>query len=572
MFVITRSLFTRSIAAVALALSLLAPGLRAGNAPVLAAVKLPPVKTLSDKLMGVARAVYPGQETEMMAMMFLGMFGYPSYPGVSATDGLTIFFFEGAAEQDMPFVLMGKIEASSPLRVAFTRQPDPNNPMDAMIAPGWEVEDRDGWALFSSDTANFKLVSDVAALAKLSADITDFDITTRVYIGPETMDKWARELKEGLTERHIEAGGTPDDERLAFKQRYVDFLASIGENLKWADFGLNVDAQAIALGGAVQALSDTPEFLLFSSSAGGKVPVADFVNTSAAMILAGNMDMGAISTYLDTLETRALEHATAQGQALVKQAAEANREYLAMLAGDWAGNMNFAGTDVTTAYLAGGNMDSATLTRISQAYYEELIPALMEHLAEMGMAEDGAAEFEFKSGVSKIAGNAVDEVISHVATYEFHQGDQEPTKSVQTEETYFTVSGGDVVVASDLDALKALAEVVVTGKPVANNVASRLALASGEVYQFALDLKPFISSFTGEMEPETQAAKAALKQLASADLAPISGNLTIGDGKAKGLNSIPVSTLAAIADTVRRVQQAEKEAQNHGGSMGPMGQ
>lgn len=554
---------TTGLVLAAIAFFALAPARAAdGNAKVLAAVKFPSLKTFTEQVMNLARVVYPGQQTEMMPMLFLGAFGYPSYPGVSATDPVTVFFFEDAEAASMPFVIMARMQSDSMTRAALTRQPDPSDPMSAMTSFGLTAEDRGGWTLLAKDPANLALAGDPQALAKLTDTMTDFDITVRMFIGPEMMDEWTRQMKQELEDRYLEEGGAASDEALASQQRYVDFLATIGKNLEYADLGLDLGAQTLSLGGAIQAIEGTPEYQLLSATAGGKVPVADFVSAAAPMIFAASLDKDAVAAYYDSLEARAMKLANADGQKLLQRMGEVTREYFAMVGNGAAGSLEFSGENPVTVSVGAGKMTNDKVVSLTKIYYDEILPEAIEHFKGIGMPWLEGTKFELKPDVAKAAGLPVNEVIAHMVEVDVVPGsdaDPKPT-GIQTEESYFAIVGGNVVTATDVKTLEAVAAVVKAGQPVADSVASRLTLASGQAFGYACDMKPMVENLTGALEPQTQAAKSALKQLAASDLAPLTGTVTLGKGKAVMLNSLPVSTLTAISNTARRVQQAESEA------------
>ncbi|MEO0797216.1 MAG: hypothetical protein AAFX93_18840 [Verrucomicrobiota bacterium] len=538
-----------------------------GNDNVLAAIKFPPVRAFTDSLMGVARQVNPGQETEMLPLLFLGAFGYPNFAGVSETEPVTVFLFDSTDSEEMPFVILSKMSDSAALRNALTAQADPGNPMAAMLAPGFSVEDRDGWTLFSSSPENFKLVKNVSELAAMGKSVDDFDVTFRFFIGPEKMSTWVNTLKEEVTDEHLMSGGSEKDEDLGFKLRYIDFLATIGENLDYYDFGIDINNQAISLGTVLQALEGTPEYTMLSAKAGGSSTVGEFVSASAPITYVSNIDMKAVAEYYSVLNHRALKLATDEGKALLKRAAQTNAIYFSKAGNSTAGSLDFDNDAAISSSVASGNLSNDELVKISKSYYDDILPAVLKHLAEMQFSDEAAAEFVLKENVGEVAGDPINEMISKIKVdtgLSLHEDENDAQPEYETEESYFAVVDGNVVTANNIDALKALAKVVAGGKAVENNAASRIELASGEAMGYQIDFKPLIDMMIESNSMQSQSAKQVYKDLSSADLEPAAGGVTLGNGRAKATLSAPLSSIVKIMEAQKRIEQAELEAQTFG--------
>ncbi|MGE9297057.1 MAG: hypothetical protein ACQKBV_12290 [Puniceicoccales bacterium] len=547
----------------ALAIAPLATYAAADTDNVLAAVKFPPLKTFSDKLMGVARQVMPGQEVEMYPMLFLGAYGYPNYPGVSDKDPVTMFLFDSEVEGNKPFVILSKISADSPLRNALTAKSGGGNPM----ALGMSIEDRDGWTLISNDPANFKHVTDVAALAKLAGEVEDFDITTRFYIGPDKMAEWVDEMKAKARDEHVKAGGAATDEALAQKERYIDFIATIGENLEFFDFGIDINNSAIGLGTALQAIKGTPEYAMLSAKSGGDVPVAQFVEAAAALVYSSSVDVDAVETYYNVLHDRAMKIATKEGQKILEEAAQANKEYFAMMGNGSAGAMDFMDDKALTQTVSSGKMDNDKVVELAKLYYDKLIPQVMSHLEFLDVGSDNAAEFEIKPGVAKLDGKSVNEVISRIKTPDpvsAANPNAAPTSSIKEESSFFAIVDGNLVSASNQDLLATLVKAVESGKAVDNNVGSKITLADGEAMAYQFSFEPLITWMTSSFPMQSETAKQALKSIQSESLDPASGKVTLNSGKAKATFAAPLSSIIKLTEARRKIEQAEIEAQTFG--------
>ncbi|WP_309383322.1 hypothetical protein [Cerasicoccus frondis] len=532
---------------------------------VLAAVKFPPLKTLSDELMGLARKLAPGQQTEFYPMMVLGPFGYPSYPGVSQSDNITIFFFEPQkGELTTPYVILTKMEPDALVKKTLTMKAEGNNSMFAFLTPGLEVAERGGWTLFSDEAAYFDYASDIDALVDMADDIEGFDITMRVYMGPETVASWSEIMKEEIADAHVLAGGAESDPGLLHKQLLVDFLATVGSNLEWFESGLDLDAEAVSLGFSVQAIKGTPEYDALSMPVGGPVPVGEYINASAVSFLS-KWDMAAVVDYYGVLEQRAMQIATEEGREMIKKASEYNRKLLAQMSGGHAGSMSFEQEKPLSSSALGGAFDAAMLDASLHFYYDELFPYLLETFAPQG--QQGVVEMVYRSQVAETSGAPVSEIETKTPDLPIGltQGEASEATEDSAEKMFVTVIKGNVLGSSDLQDLESLAARVSDETPLEDSVAQRLALENGQAARLQIDVCEVVNMLSEDYEPESEVARQAIKKLGKSDLEPLTGVMTIAEGQGVYLFSAPVSTLVEFSDTHRQIRQAEKDMDAHGG-------
>ncbi|WP_309399161.1 hypothetical protein [Cerasicoccus maritimus] len=536
--------------------------LRAEEAPqVLAAVKFPPLKKLTAEVMGVARKLSPGQQTEFLPMMALGPFGYPNYPGVSETEPVTVFFFEPQKGEPTPYVILSKMESTSLIKTALTMKSQGGNSMFAFLTPGLSVTERDGWTLFAENEAAFDYATDVDALVDLSNEISGFDVTARFFIGPERIAKWVELMKDEIAEAHVLNGGAESDPALLHKQLWVEFLATIGENLAWSGMGLDISQETLSLGFSVQAIKDTPEFEALSMPVGGEAQVGDFVAASTISFLS-KWDMPAAQKYYDVLEARGLKIATDGGKEWITKAGAYNREFYAKLDGTHAGTMSFSDETPVSTNAMGGSFDADTLDRVMHFYYDELIPYLMKEYTPP--EQQGLVELLYKSKVGEAAGQPVFEVESKTPDVAptLDEGD---TTEFMTEQTYFAAVDGDLLGSTEMSDLEALAQRVSKAEPADGSVAQCIQLKPGEAMQMQVDVRSLVKLMNQEFEPESEVARQSMRKLAKSELAPLTGALTIGQGQGVYRLTAPVSTLEKFAEAQRQIKQAEDDM-SHGGS------
>ncbi|WP_269540205.1 hypothetical protein [Cerasicoccus fimbriatus] len=540
-----------------------AAAIQAQEAPkVLMAIKLPPPKSLSDDLMGLARKIVPGQQTEFLPMMVLGQFGYPSFPGVSETENVTVFIFEPQKGEAEPFVIMAKMDNDAMLKNALTAKAENTGSMFGMLTPGFVTTDRDGWTLFSDTEANFTYASDMDALEKIADQMSGFDINLRIFIGPENAAMWTEKIKNKLADEHLLEGGSESDPELLRMNQWTDFFASIAQNLEWFSGGIDIDPETVAVGWSVQAIEGTPEYELLSMKAGGEVPVAQYVPASTYSY-AYRLDMDAVQKYYDVLEERGMLMATDEGREWITKLGEYNRKLFAKMDGTAAGVFPMFDESVVGNGVLGGDIDEDTFNEVMQFYCNEFFPYAIKTLA----ADSPMMNMEYRTDVAKIDDRSISELVSTYRNIQVELNEDEGSEEsdVTTDNSFFLTINGDMLSAASLEVLEGLAKNVAEQTPVEDSIASRIQLKAGQSSAYRIDVRSLMNLFTSEFESESEVARQAYKSLASSDLEPVTGVTSLGDGRMTDKVSAPVSTLVKFAATYRQIQQAEGDMQNHSG-------
>ncbi len=543
-------------------LALFSVSLSAAKLPddVMAVVKFPPPKTFTEKVMSVARAIQPGQQTEMMPLFFLGAFGYPNYPGISQTDNVSVFLFDSEVPSEMPFVVLAKVSKDSTLR-------------QTAASFQWAMEDKGGWLLLSKDPSYLKLIKDIAPYEAVNAEPADFDVEFRVFLGQEKVKTWAANLKEMLEGRHAEAsGGKHEAIDLYKKTRFVDFLAMAGENLNWAELGVDLSAETITIGSLVDARAGTAEATFFSAKAGGPVPVAEYITSQGFMSYTSNFDIKASSAYYTVLETRAMGLVGEKGKAWLTEAGKIIQSYFADSDGTSAGSVAMQGSDSRVVSASGGTYTDKLVVDSTKVFADKLLPELftsLPYFKRHGMDYT----FAFQENVAEVDGTPIHEFTT-TFTMTPSAGEEEESLAktlsepfTQSQTNYYAVVDGTFLSASMLDDMKTLIPAVKAGVPVDGNV-SDLTLASGEAMAYEVDLTAYFGIGLANL-PDDAPAAAQMKQvydeIKAAKLAPATGKVTTGKNRLKGTFSLPVTSLAKIVQGFQKLQPADPTYQMNGG-------
>lgn len=515
----------------------------------MAAVKFPPPKTLTDKVMTIARVIQPGQQTEMLPLIFLGSFGYPNYPGISETEAVTLFIFDADAAAfgtPPPMVLMAQIAKDNPLR---------------QLLPSFEIyaQDRGDWLLLSKDPAAFEQITDFDALVAIARKKAEFDIEARIFLGKDKVSLWTNNLKEIVTERHSAAtGGDHQPIDVNKKLRFIDLAAASLENLEWTEIGINLTPDAIELGKLVQATPGTPEATLFSSPAGGNVPAAAFLKPGDTLDYYGKLNYPALHAYYEVIAQRAEGMVGPKGKEWLAKADEIIEISLKQGDGSTAGSMSSSGLKSNNTSLAGGSYTDESLTKILDISYNELTPQVMAALSQTQYAID-AISIDYTPNTTSHEGVAIHEV-TIVTDMGDDLEDLPPAfAELQSQSFYYAVISGYMVQTSTLGEMETLIAAAKAGKPLPDSIAATLPLVPGAALQYQYDI---ISQVAGSFEamaefmPEGSPMIATITQLKQANLKPATGAVTHSNNRLKATIAFPVETVARAVQAMQAMQAA----------------
>lgn len=519
-------------------------------------VKFPPPKTFTEKAMGLARAVQPGQQTEMLPMFLLGGFGYPNYPGISETENMTVFFIESPQHPAPQMVILGKVSAESNLRQSVKNLK-------------WVVEDRQGWVLLARTQAAIDAVTDIQPLIKVNGEKGDFDVEARVFVGKERTQKWANELKSWVKDRHTAAtGGAHEPIDVIKKQRFIDFAALTASNLEWVEIGVNITPDTVTIGSAVKAAAGTPEASFLSSAKSGKVGVGQLLTADGMFVYQGLVDNAAMKSYSDVQVARAESLSGEKGKAWLTQYQKLFNQYLALGDGSYAGKAEAAQDGENKSIpdsvnLYGGKFTDKAVLALAKPVYNELLPdlfTLVPYLENLGMGYT----FEFTDKVGEVDGLPVHKLTTKVTVESPIQataaGHTVPKPQTQTEDYFFTVVEGKLLTTSSMEALKPIVSQVKAGQAVENSISDMLGM-EGDYMQYQVNIAEYMGFMSQAAEAQATPGMAGMDtlfdRLAKAELAPAKGAVSLGQARVLSTLSIPVSSIAKIAAVFQQVE-AEK--------------
>lgn len=506
---------------------------------VLGAVKFPPLPVLAEKLTQVSQQANLGVQEQMVLQFMLMQFGYPSFPGISATEGVTVFVLggeSGAENGDVGFVGLARLAADSPLRGVLTQN-------------GLQISDREGWVLIAPTEEAFALVKDLGTLIAIATDKAHFDIETRVYISGGVVN-----IVKGLFEANLVDEET-DQEQVAKVRAWLEFVLKLAENYDWGGYGLSVNEGKLAVGGVIAPKAGTPDAQWINAALPAtQVEAGKFLPAKVAASYVARFDVPATQVYLESLASAVQQIPNEKAAQLAKELLEQYGAYLANSSGTLATvttGMNPVNQQMLGQTLEPGKHEQAKVDAFYGYLFNKLVPELFALFGEI--VDDGEIftdlfKAEQQAGVDAIGAASVS-VVRYTSP-----DPQDPSQKI-TQETYYTVINGAVLTASTLDSLKPLAATYSAGKAVANNLMAAHPLPANSWVRGSLDIGLVIKAIAGSLGNDADAeATAILTRLDALNLQPISVQAQADRGRGIYEMSIPMDSVAKLVHFVRSLE------------------
>lgn len=508
---------------------------------VIATVQLPPIPELASKLLEVARAIKPGPETEMQAMMVLAPFGYPAFPGISAQEHPTVVFLKPEMDGGEPaVVILAKLTADAPLR-------------QNLVNMGIPSKDIDGWILISPNPMSLERVSEVESLVALSRRPQAQDITATLFIGPDRAEQWfaamAQEMDaEGETEAQAK-----------------ELMRGIGQrvgNLSEVSYGLNLSSETLGFALGAVALADTPEADFFNGGHSGNiVEVAKLLPADRPLIMQAYFDMLATQEYLEGLLQQFRPLLTEEQQRVADDYLTTLETYSAKLDNTSALTLDYRGMNADISAVYGGSLtyDEAF------AYLKSTSVDLLEEIAALMPSNEMVDFSKMFDGLSveetdlTVAGHPVFSL--KVDLSGMMPEEAEMPEGFETRQEYFyTVIEGKLLSAANTESLTALALAATGQESVSRSVADVLGPLNGASITYQVDIIRYLDGIFSGMPAETTDEQfvEVLNQLKAAQLPPLRGKVTAGDNAMTASADLP---LRVIAELVRIYEENSKAAQ-----------
>lgn len=515
-------------------------------------LKMPALKAFSAKLMETARLVKPGEQTEMIPFGLFGFLGYPTFPGLSAKENASIFFY-GDRGNAVPVILV-KLAKDSPTRANLNQW-------------GWVAEDHKGWTLVARSKEDIALVGDAGSLNKMIAlnqEPGEYQMEFRLFtdylkLSEQTLKTAVR--SQNPNEKGVSQQGDQSTMRL------VDLAIEELENFKWMSFGMDLGDKRITVGMAAEAKEGTPEGKLLASEVGGPVPVADYVAADGAIAFAGKYDPEALLAYGLALSDKVKPRLGDHGKKTMATVDQMLKAVLPPADGTFAGVLNIADDGAWHAKTAnGGKWNDEVYVKWAKAWYEEVMPTFMNHFVVIRNLP-----LQFKYDYTPKAA-VFDGVTIHkaVSTYTYTvepaldvafgspvSREQEVFTRVKNE--FMSIDSGKYLYSNDMEDMKSLIMAFNDGVAVPGNINTFYKPDATAALKYQVNMVKFTRQMAGgKMLAEHNPTYAkGLDALEKENLKPVDGEIEVEKGEIKVFARVPKDTLSKLAALVQQVQSQE---------------
>lgn len=492
---------------------------------------------LLQKAVAVAQAVKPDPQIAMLPALAGMALGDLSLASIDANASMTLFLFDELGGDDPTFVFAVKLSEDSPVR----KQAES---LDLMLA------DRDGWTLATKAPELFSQVKDWSPLLKVAEQSPQGELEIGILFQPvwQEMPKIKATVEGGLTMSPF------DEETQANLAKLIHVILDEVASLDAAKFNLFLSTEEIVARFAMSAKGGTALSTMFSSKAnGGNPSVAKYVESGGFLDAVLNYEMSGFIAYVNHVIDRLSPVIEGELKAILIQYKEMMAEMSKLYGGQ-----------VAMSYDVSAESNAMNIVQIgtTKASPEEFGKLFSESLKLSQDFIDGIFEqidVIEEMGIKYELEHTESEPVEGVPTYRYSMkmdmGEANaslfPTELPYSNMTYlYAVTNDHYLMAMDETQLGSLIQVVKGGNGVKNSLAESLPLQPGQSARWSMDVKKYIKLIIGSMgglldDESNQKFSQAIEKL---ELAPITGSLSVDDGRFSTDVSIPLKTIKAGVD------------------------
>ncbi len=485
------------------------------------------------KAVAVAQAVKPDPQIAMLPALAGMVLGDLSLASIDANASMTLFVFDEFGG-DPTFVLAVKLSKDSPIR----KQAE--NFKLVMV-------DQDGWTLATRAPELLSQVKDWSPLLSFAEQAPEGDLEAGIRFAPV----WAEMPKiKALAEGGLAASPLDDDTKASFGKLIGISLDEVA-TLDSAKINLLLSTEEILARSTLSAKDGSALSALFSSKGdGGEVTVAKYVESGGLIDVVTNLDMVSYIEYIEHI----LGKVTPLFQGEFKELLERYEVLIADLAklygGQTAIRYDFSAKPAAMNIVQVGS-SKASSEEIGKMFtdYMKLTQDMFEKidfLKSLGVKY----EFNFEKG----------EPVEGIPTHRFsmkmdvEEADPSlfPAGLPYSNMTYlYAVTNGHYVVAMDKEQLGGLLRTLKAGTPVENSLAENLKLEPGQMARWSMDVGKYAKLIIGSMGDtllDEESTKRIVEGISKLDFAPVTGSISVGDGRFSTDVKIPLKTIKAGVD------------------------
>lgn len=500
---------------------------------VLAVLRAPAPKVLSEKILGVARKIVPGPQTEALPFMLGGMLGDPMLDGFSPTENLGVVLFEN--EDDLLPVLVLKLTDESPLRQTLPHF-------------NLHLQEFDGWTFGLQEEDAKRLIEgrESELISKVREERL-FDL--ELSIASSELAKKLRDFSGDLPQ----LGGIEDK----MLRPLIAGVAAETDSVSDFRVGIDLSPEAIRQALYLQATPGSELAAFLDQKRPENYDFAKFIPASDPVLFLAGSDIEATRRYFNHFFKSFLDQATGEDQKILQEIDALTKRYFDQTDGRSGGtfalqeNMIMEMTQVSSSTLSNSELIEFLKEGLS------LSNKLLEHEIWKSLGIDGESEKEeLLLNQSEINGIPIHTVRADYPA--FDQSEEEATVEMKTQEIHYALIDGYLINTSSLPRMAGLIEAIQKGEPVENNLGSAIDLGENKLAAWRVDLIGYIGEVLLELPASSHQV---IKQLQEKNLPPISGWATAQNGRGRVETTIPVDTVAAIYQAF--MQQMEAQFEQH---------
>jgi hypothetical protein len=512
-------------------------------------IKEAPPQTLARDLMGVARQVYPGMQTEMLPLMLLGKYGYPTFPGVSATLPVTDFVYTGPTSADKGIVIAAQITADSPVRAGL-------NDLHLSV----QTDSATGWTFMSTNPGLVALaLTQSADLVKIASQpiSVDFEWTlpTDNLAALRGDFQTAVQVGQAALNRASASSAAPTD-----SLKWFDFALQELQQLKQISLGIDCKPEAIGIVTTAVAQPGSTLAQLFSAPSTSAITAAQFVSADSPVIISFRRNIKVEQAFVDRLFADAEAFAGSANQAALSSFQKAID--IAMTNSDGTGveTFTYSGpSKMKMQVVAGGHLTDAQLVQALQLIYTNSMPALLQQINGLtgDMIQTSAT---LHLNAAKVGNVAVHEVITQNSVNPL-SAVTNPAKQaalnaalqqqqLSPQHAYCAAVNGYWVTSSSFDDLSALIQAIQSGSPVNNSIASVLTPAPGVIVLGQVNLAALIADFGNGSGPAS-VNPTALAALQAINSAPLTFSVTLANNQGQFALTAPMASIVKVVQAMQ---------------------
>ena len=493
---------------------------------------------LLQKAVAVAQAVKPDPQIAMVSALAGMALGDPALTSIDVDAPMTLFVFdEFEGGDDVTFVLAVKLTEDSPVR----KQAET---LDLTLA------DRDGWTLATRAPELFSQVKDWSPLLKVAEQSPQGELEIGILFQPvwQEMPKIKATVEGGLTMSPF------DEETQANLAKLIHFILDEVASLDAAKFNLFLSTEEIVARFAMSAKGGTALSTMFSSKAnGGNPSVAKYVESGGFLDAVLDYEISGFIAYVNHVIDRLSPIIEGELKAILIQYKEMMAEMSKLYGGQ-----------VAMSYDVSAESNAMNIVQIgtTKASHEEFGKLFSESLKLSQDFIDGIFEqidviegMGIKYELEHTEGEPVEGVSTYRYSIKMDMGEANaslfPTELPYSNMTYlYAVTNDHYLMAMEETQLGSLIQAVKGGNGVKNSLAESLPLQPGQSARWSMDVKKYIKLIIGNMggfldDESNQKFSQAIEKL---ELAPITGSLSVDDGRFLTDVSIPLKTIKAGVD------------------------